>query len=251
MKTYPESDDDQAELAKLSAQPWMVECLKLNPSYVHWAPGDDSMPNGGTVDTWAEFAEFTLDDWNEVVHFYFHIDRASKTCEACDGSGLNPATHQISEDFYDSSGTGRRWVDAITQDEANALAEGGRIPKGTTADAVNAANRRSSGGIFASLGHDAINRYILVETRARRLGVYGMCPTCSGDGHVFVEPAAKLGITLWILHPRKGASRGTEIVSIEREEIPTVLRFLSEAAKRNAERFAMVVAQTTAEERRT
>ncbi len=30
--------------------------------------------------------------------------------------------------------------------------------------------------------HDSINRWILIETRAKRLGVYGLCPVCHGKG---------------------------------------------------------------------
>ncbi|MDP3770914.1 MAG: hypothetical protein Q8R16_01280 [bacterium] len=32
------------------------------------------------------------------------------------------------------------------------------------------------------MGHDAINRWILVETRAKRLGVWGKCRACHGKG---------------------------------------------------------------------
>jgi hypothetical protein len=31
-------------------------------------------------------------------------------------------------------------------------------------------------------GHDTINRWILTETRAKRLGVWGLCPKCEGRG---------------------------------------------------------------------
>lgn len=50
-----------------------------------------------------------------------------------------------------------------------------------------------------------------------------------------------LSLTLWWIHPRKGASRGIEIASIAQEEIPAVLAFLKQAAERNAARFARVV----------
>ena len=32
------------------------------------------------------------------------------------------------------------------------------------------------------MGHDGINRWILIETRAKRLGVYGKCPDCKEKG---------------------------------------------------------------------
>lgn len=31
-------------------------------------------------------------------------------------------------------------------------------------------------------GHDSINQWILIETRAKRLGIYGFCPKCRGKG---------------------------------------------------------------------
>jgi hypothetical protein len=120
MRTYPEDESDQKELARLNAEPWMVEQLKLNPEYVNWGPHEDYM--GGTPgegwrspilkDTWQDligkqpdepegFNEgFTLDELNEVVHFYFHLDRPSIACEVCDQSGYNPATKELGETFY-------------------------------------------------------------------------------------------------------------------------------------------------------
>ncbi len=91
-------------------------------------------------------------------------------------------------------------------------------------------------------GHDAINRVICVETRAKRLGVYGRCERCAGKGYVFTAPAAVLKLTLWLLHPRKGCSRGVEIAEIREDELPAAYAYLAEAAQRNASRFAAVVA---------
>lgn len=59
--------------------------------------------------------------------------------------------------------------------------------------------------------HDAINRWILVEVRAKRLGVYGKCLKCRGKGSKFpahtphrpfnswreYEPPAGVGYQLW------------------------------------------------------
>lgn len=267
MRQFPSSDDDRADLARLNAEPWMVECLRLNPKYTHWGPHEDYMTAKDAgwrepvfASTWAEFGPWTLSEMNEVVHFYFQVQRASNECEACSGSGLNPATHQISEDFYDFAHTGRRWCDAITQDECDALVKAGRLndlagckwdpekremtpPKRiVTAEDVNAANRAGAvGGGFSSGRHDAINRWILIDTRAKRLGVYGKCDVCEGRGYVFTEPAATLGLVLWVLHPRKGAARGVEIKSIGRDDLGAVMQFLSAAAERNAARFAAVV----------
>jgi len=259
MRSKPEDDYEHAELARLNAEPWQVALLDLNPSYVHWGPHEDYMPGKSWqeplfYDSWRASGPFSLDDLNEVVHFYFSVERDSERCAACDGSGHNPATKQISDDFYDCAGMGRRWCDAITEDEATALIEAGRIGRkwnglnwdervvpAPTAAQINAINARGSVVLFGEGAHDAINSTILVKTRAKRLGVYGKCTACDGHGEIFTAPAAHSTLTLWVLHPRKGAARGVE-VKIVRDDLSEVYAFLREAAERNAERFAKVVA---------
>lgn len=116
----------------------------------------------------------------------------SQKCDACDGSGLNPETKRISDDFYDFACTGRRWKDRITQDETDALVAEGRLRKWVgkwvtvprTAAEVNAANG-PNGSMLGDMAHDAINRWILIEARAKRLGVYGNCNVCDGAGEVW------------------------------------------------------------------
>jgi hypothetical protein len=290
MRSYDQNNEyDRAELDSLNAEKWMVDCLALNPRYVFWGPGEDYMSTRdqgwGTskvMQTWKEFGPIELDDLNECVDFYFHINRAEVACKACGRSGYNPETNRIAENFY-SSATGARWCDDITQDEVDALIEHNRlwdfwrtcgpngwediVPRPTvTAEMVNLANGAKpkqpgvwmpnehpivmAGGTRAVeplkhspfMHHDAIHRMILIETRARRLGVWGLCERCRGRCSVFTEPAAKLGLTLWILHPRKGCSRGIRIEEISKEELPAAKAWLAQAAKRNAERFAGVVA---------
>ena len=251
MKTLEFADEN--EIAALNAEPWMLDCLRMNPSYVHWGPGDDYMhgrgdgwDSGQSMATWEEFGPWHLDELNEVVHFYFHATRSSVECQSCGGSGHNPETRAIEEDFYDLRGDGsRRWCNKITQDEVDALVAQGRLQRRReggplTADEVNAANS-ARGSLFGALSHDAINRWILVEARALRLGVFGQCTECGGEGSVYTSPAATLGLVLWFLHPRKGASRGVEIQCIQRDELPAVFAFLREAARRNAERFQKVI----------
>lgn len=117
------------------------------------------------------------------------------TCAACGGRGTNLLTRKIEDEFY-AHGLDRRlrWCDNITQDEVQALLDKGRlmdlthrwdkeqnryVPTGhiPTAGEVNAWER-------SSFGHDGINRGILVKCRATRLGVFGLCPTCDGEGCV-------------------------------------------------------------------
>lgn len=135
---------------------------------------------------------------------------ARSDCPACGGTGYNPATRQIADDWYDFAQTGRRWCDDITQDEVDQLIKENRLwdfwrefvpgegwrdkdPKPeVTAAQVNAWNKR--GGI---MGHDAINRMICVERRARRLGVYGHCPECRGTGDLWDPPEAEAQAENW------------------------------------------------------
>lgn len=248
MRSPPEDDADLADLAQLNAEPWMVDALNLNPSYPHWGPDEDYMACGDDAGlrspiryaTWADM-EIGLDDLNECANFYYEIRRDSRNCEPCDRSGSNPATKQIADDFYDFAGRGTRWVDKITEDEAAALIAKGRGHGGAkTAAEFNAQN--SPGRSRGWHGHGAINRWILVETRARRLGVYGHCTVCDGKGYVYTAPAARLALVLWVLHPRKGASRGVEIKSLSRDDLRASLLWLKQAAERNADRFAKAIA---------
>lgn len=134
-----------------------------------------------------------------------HTD-AHRECPFCFGSGLNPATRQISDDFYDFAHTGRRWSDNVTQDEVDALVEHDRlrewrgpverwvsVPR--TAAEVNAANARDRSP-FGDMSHDGINRWILIETRAKRLGVYGHCEACDG-GTIWRSPEARAEYEAW------------------------------------------------------
>lgn len=268
MRSYnPEYEGDKKDLEKLNAEPWMIELLRLNPEYVHWGPHEDAMcgkdsgwASAGYLDSWQEFRKgFNLDELNECVNFYFELGRDQVHCLDCDRSGLNPATRVISKGFYGPDYSGG-WSTELTQDEVDALIEEGRLgvvwnyetktyskedPKPTAAE-VNAFNREHKGfspaGRRGTWNHDAINRWILIETRAKRLGVWGHCEPCQGDGSIFTAPGAHVNLILWWLHPRKGCSKGIEIKNIQKAELTEVFAFLKEAADRNAERFARVVA---------
>lgn len=242
MRTH--SDVDEEDLQELRAEPWMLEVLKKNPAYVWWGPHEDYMSKRGDgwdcaviLPTWKEF-KWDLDDLNECVHFYFSVERESEACAACGKTGYNPATRVLAEAFYAfDQPRGAGWNDKLTEEEVEMLWAARRLwrfKEKPTAEEVNAWQRKG-------LGHDAINRYMLVEARAKRLGVYGHCEMCKGKGYVYVADAAHVALTLWMLHPRKGCSRGVEVQRIEQEDLPGVLAFLRTAAQRNAERFARVL----------
>jgi len=269
MRSYP-TKEDADEVEMLHAEEWQLNLLKLNPEYVYWGNHEDYMSDSKaqwnspvTLKSWSE--HWKLDDLNELVNFYFEVHRKNHECEHCKGSALNPATQQLSEDWYDFANTGRKWSYAITDVEVDALMKGGRLrdvtsfvgyydeerktwvkwdgkaqvdcekPEYPTAKQVNT---WASGRGF---GHDAINQWICVRARAEHLGIYGHCDHCNGQGVIYDEPNAKVSLQLWMLHPRKGCSKGVLIENIQEEELPEVFDYLKEAANRNKDRFSQVV----------
>lgn len=155
----------------------MVRCIKMNPSYVCWGPYEDYMGYNGTAwssplfyGSWRSFGPWELDEFNEIVNFYFEIERSSVNCESCGNSGLN------------------------------------------------------------------------VEARANKLGFNGHCDKCGGRGFIYIEETAHLNLILWMLHPRKGCSRGIEIKNITESDLSEVRRLLLEAQSRNNERFSKISA---------
>lgn len=275
MRSTPDMNDkwDKKDLEKLNAEEWMLDLLKLNPSYVFWGPYEDYMcdEKGGWAaplfnEGWDEHIE--LDELNEIVNFYFEVERDSHECPHCKGNNLNKETHRIYEDFYDFARTGRRWVDKITQDEVVALVKAGRLgdfmdksyrydektdtwsyydrslgekvtcgePEYPSAREVNDAQNKKGKGF---LGHDAINHWTLTETRARRLGVWGDCEHCV-EGRIYDEDVAHVNLITWLLHPRKGCSRGVEYKRIKQEDLPSIFKYLKEANDRNMARFSKV-----------
>jgi hypothetical protein len=160
----------------------------------------------------------------------------STICEHCEGSGYNSATLEIHNSWYsfhdrewewtDEQQTRRynkkAWCNNLEQADVDALVRTGRLmdfthtwtpergwvkkdpPYVPTAEEVNKWD-------IHSLGHDAINRGICVKVKALRLGVWGVCDYCNGDGELFgsaedkhkcetwepTEPPAGDGYQLW------------------------------------------------------
>ncbi len=261
MRQVPTEDWELKELAKLEAESWMVAQLACIPSYCSWSPGDDAMPSnsgdnawfGGVFDSWAEFRDgedpdelggggwrrpdgsWGLDNTNVCASFYFEIDRDSERCPDCPegGEGYNPATAKIAESYL-------TWRYQLEQRDLDALIAERRIPQGTTLAELNYQGGDRDIGNLVFRGHfDAISRHVLVEARATRAGVYGMCPTCDGSTYRYIAPA-RLDLVLWMLYPRKGASAATTIRNLSREDCREARDFLREAARQNAERFGQL-----------
>jgi hypothetical protein len=156
-------------------------------------------------------------DWplNKTWLGYVCPYRSVKCCY-CDETGLNPETAKISDAFYAHKGVGERWAHRITLDELQALLDADRLwgfwrptipgkgwdpdakpPKASQEllDRVNAANAPQSRAFL--MGHDAINRWVLIKARAKRLGVYGECKQCKGDGSLWYSPKIKKLAARW------------------------------------------------------
>jgi hypothetical protein len=146
-----------------------------------------------------------------------------------------------------------RWNWKITQEELDLLWEEGRLGnhgknkehRKPTLEEVRAAQmllavpfRQSYPEVsYTFLLHDAINVSILVRARCKRFGIPVKCNECKGKGQVYTSNKAHAFLTLWWIHPRKGASRGIEISLIEKNELNEIFAFLRKAAERNANRF--------------
>jgi len=199
-------------------------------------------------------AGFKDNDWdlNFVADYYFSVNHDSEECGDCEGSGACPPCKELSDSFYGDDGyrvvydgegnlvgfeqvrePTEGWHNKITQDEVQALFDedrlrdwDGKIP---TAEEVNELQMKCGGIVMT---HDAINKHILVRARAERLGLIEVgeenntyCKTCNGRGSVRTGED-RLVFYAWLLHPRKGASRGITVKSVQPHELPEVKEFL-------------------------
>ncbi len=272
MRQLPTDDYERANLDRLQPLPWQLPLLGLNPDYTCWGPYEDYMAGSAgrwnqpqILDTWEEFnaAWGGLDEYNEIVNFYFSLERDSRKCDRCE-DGYHPDARWIVDSFYNHSSpfaagqqptnevlarygqaftqfcqeikllARQEWHLDITEDEVQALIAENRVPADSTAAQINQNYR-------TGLGHDGINRSILIRRRCERLGVPLTCRVCGGQGYQYTSPNAHVELTLWFIHPRKGCSRGVQVKLIEEKDLEAVVSLLREAADRNAQRFQKVV----------
>ena len=64
-----------------------------------WKRGDAGWESPVVVESWKKF-EFGLDEYNEVVNFYFDVDRPGKDCGTCGGGGHHPDAQWITDSWY-------------------------------------------------------------------------------------------------------------------------------------------------------
>ena len=126
-------------------------------------------------------------DWPLNTIWKGYLNPYSPTeCLQCNGSGQNPETKKISDDWYSHNRDDgvEGWQHSLNQEEVDALWERGRLKSSfkekPTAEQVNEWSR-------IGIGHDAVNHWICVEVRAKRYGVYGKCPLCKGNGHYWCD----------------------------------------------------------------
>ena len=254
MRSYDEENKEENERTRIL--PWQVELLKLNPDYISWGNYEDGLSNkdsGWSSPIWIDSVDelWEQDNLNVVVDFYFEVERKSEECKTCDGSGYNDETGKLSDSWYafddaeyrqnpynkNARYNIRAWENNIGQVEVDKLWDCGRLnsyfKSKPTPKEVNEWNLKG-------MGHDSINKSICIKARAEDMGVYGECEVCGGSGYNYVEEEAKVGLQLWILHPRKGTSQGLYLRDIKEEDIPTIMEYLKEARKSFLNRFSKI-----------
>lgn len=90
------------------------------------------------------------------------------TCELCNGSGLNPKTKALEDVLCDEDGN----IQGITEDEIRTLIERRGLSRG------QASQYLKSGSL------DSLDLWRILKVRAKKLGVWGKCRACSGEGKI-------------------------------------------------------------------
>jgi len=154
-------------------------------------------------------------DWPIYIVWkgYFNPYRPTN-CKLCDGSGYNPETKKLSDDWYTHlRNDGKEgWSKYLEQEDVQALIDANRLWDFTriplTLEQEGIVKKRIASGENSWLpfnngyipsakevnewskrgfGHDSLNHHICVEARAKRLGFYGFCKLCKGKGHYWCD----------------------------------------------------------------
>ena len=80
IRYYPKEGYEKKKAKRYGAERWMLNKLKLNPSYLAWGVYEDYMIEEDSgwssriiLDSWDEHWE--TDKLNELVNFYYAVDR--------------------------------------------------------------------------------------------------------------------------------------------------------------------------------
>lgn len=157
--------------------------------------------------------------WKGYVNPYH-----SQRCRACDGTGWNPETKKLSDDWYCHLRTDGKegWRLHLEQEDVQALIDADRlwdftrvprtpeqaeIVKRKMANGGNSWLPESNGYIPTAeevnewargrMGHDAINHSVCIRARAKRLGFYGECLFCGGEGEIYASVEIKIKHDGW------------------------------------------------------
>lgn len=147
--------------------------------------------------------------WRGYLSPYQSID-----CKLCKGSGYNPETKKLSDNWYTHLRTDGKdgWSRHLEQEDVDALIKANRlwdftrvpitpeqkeIVKKRIKEGQNSWLPFNNGNIptakevnewsGSGLGHDSLNQGICVEARAKRLGFWGLCKLCKGSGSYWAE----------------------------------------------------------------
>ena len=275
MRKYPDLnyEYDKEDLKKLNVKQWQLDLLKLNPEYVYWGNYEDYMWRDDKgwesrcfLDSFKDMWE--LDEYNECVNFYFELYRENHRCPICNGQGLNESTLDLYNTWYKHLNyQNYSWSDKLEKEEVLALAKEGRLHnfykglhvyfdkernkwkihnykknKDFYVNRIKLPSPEEVNDFYRSgMGHDSINCWICVEARAKKLGVYGKCDNEGCDnGFIYDEEKGKVALQLWILHPRKGCSKGVYIKEVKKKDLLKIFDYLLEAKKRNSKRFSKI-----------
>ena len=190
-------------------------------------------------------------------------------CKLCEGSGYNPKTKKLSDDWYTylRKDGEEGWGNHLEQEDVQALIDAGRlwdftrVPINKEQKKIVKEKIKNGGNSWLpfnngyiptakevnewarkGFGHDSSNRWICVEARAKRLGFYGLCKLCKGEGFYWcddkyeelsnewesIEPPNGEGYQLW-----ENCSEGSPVSPVFK-----TLKKLCQWAENNATTFA-------------
>lgn len=267
--------DAKLDIELLNPEMWQLEVLTLNPHVNKWGAfenymkGNKGMAESRLYDSWHDFrnAFGLLDEYNQVVNFYFEVDREKIKCEHCENGDHIEITSQVDAAKFNFEKL------AITQPELAVFVRNGVIKSkshgrvfqfatgwfaypdgqeaflGTNEQVVielpplNEVNRdlnepddKKKKWItgFDKIGHREI---LLVRRTLEDLPT--KCSHCEGKGFQYTSECT-LRLNLWMIHPGYGASRGIKIKSIKKEELREVFEYLKTAQEILEKKFRRI-----------
>lgn len=221
-KSLPGRDDDNTDVSR---------------GYVGWGPQEDGMCDIGRYvehEDWPALLGAIQTPAREIHDFYFEVHTPSENCECCSASGKNKDYAEMAEGFYLHGGG--RWAgwgqEKLFQNEIDALVDEGRI-RAKDGESITPENLKQ---YLGRMGHDAINRWILIPLRARNLGIDDNdCFECVGTGLIPTD-ATKILLHAWTFDPEAGTSRCDTAISVQPEELDEIQTFMNEHGWENVKK---------------